>query len=242
MPSRNAHVYSGLASVDVGVLGGHMLRYGVLGLLIERRGYGYELVQRLAARLGSSWQLNRGSVYTALDQLLAAGLIEVVSDGSEALEDHDRVNAPGMSQAGLRDGRAERRSVGKPGTARRSARVIYGATERGVGEFNAWLARPLRRVEPIRSELALKIALAAPENVPPLLASIAHAERLIARSLQVERRDTASGRDSDGWPLAASSFVSAAAAGHLQCELDWLAAVRETLQHMLGENFTASLG
>ncbi len=47
----------------------------VLALVAERRGYGYELVQRFDARLGPAWQLNPSAVYPALDQLERRGLV-----------------------------------------------------------------------------------------------------------------------------------------------------------------------
>ena len=141
-----------------GVLGGGLVKYGVLGLLIEQRGYGYDLVQRLARRLGVTWQLNSSAVYTALDQLEDEKLIEAVPAKAERM-----------------------RPAARP--SRRSERVVYQATERGVAEFRAWLARPSERVDPIRSELQLKVALAGADNVSPPLASIAHEEWLIARHL-----------------------------------------------------------
>ena len=142
-----------------------MLRYGVLGLLIERRGYGYELVQRLSARLGTAWQLNPSAVYTALDQLEDEGLIAAAA-----------VAAP--ADVATSERRSSRRGPGR--------RVVYDATDLGLREFRAWLERPSERVDPIRSELALKVALACPDSVPSLLASIAHEERLILRSLKDE--------------------------------------------------------
>ncbi|HET7341991.1 MAG TPA: PadR family transcriptional regulator [Methylomirabilota bacterium] len=145
-----------------------MLRYGVLGLLIERRGYGYELVQRLGARLGQAWQLNPSAVYAALDQLEDAGLIEAMPQ--------DKAEAPESAANAAASPRARR-------LARRAERVFYRATEAGVAEFDAWLARPSTRVEPIRSELALKLALARPDAVAPLLGAIAHEERLIVQVL-----------------------------------------------------------
>jgi len=50
------------------------LKHAVLALLVERRGYGYELAQRLEQRLGPAWRLNPSAVYPALDQLERAGL------------------------------------------------------------------------------------------------------------------------------------------------------------------------
>ena len=51
------------------------LKHAVLGLVLERRGYGYDLVQRLTDRLGPAWQLTPSAVYFALDQLSDAGAV-----------------------------------------------------------------------------------------------------------------------------------------------------------------------
>jgi DNA-binding PadR family transcriptional regulator len=45
---------------------------------MERRAYGYELVQRLNARVGPGWQLNPSAVYNALDDLQHRGCIRPV--------------------------------------------------------------------------------------------------------------------------------------------------------------------
>ena len=51
------------------------LKHAVLALVVERRGYGYELVQRFEERVGPGWQLNPSAVYPALDQLERGGLV-----------------------------------------------------------------------------------------------------------------------------------------------------------------------
>jgi DNA-binding PadR family transcriptional regulator len=50
------------------------LKHAVLALIAERRGYGYDLVQRFEERVGPGWQLNASAVYPALDQLERGGL------------------------------------------------------------------------------------------------------------------------------------------------------------------------
>jgi DNA-binding PadR family transcriptional regulator len=210
-----------------------LLKYGVLGLLIERRDYGYQLVQRLSERLGAAWQLSPSAVYGALDQLEDAELIAAVQAGGEE-------PAP------------ERRS-------RRAARVVYEATEPGIGEFQAWLARPSVRASPIRSEIQLKVALAGPDNIPPLLASIAQEEWMVAQCLREECRPAglaagqrpsvaalAEDRPEGGqpsaptWPSVATALVSVAAVTRLQGELAWIEVVRETLQRMSREQVDAA--
>jgi len=55
------------------------LKHAVLALVAERRGYGYELVQRFEERVGPGWQLNPSAVYPALDQLERGGLVTSVA-------------------------------------------------------------------------------------------------------------------------------------------------------------------
>lgn len=51
------------------------LKHAILALVLERRGYGYELVQRFQERVGPGWRLNPSAVYPALDQLESDGLV-----------------------------------------------------------------------------------------------------------------------------------------------------------------------
>jgi DNA-binding PadR family transcriptional regulator len=211
-----------------------LVRYGVLGLLIERRGYGYELVQRLRARLGGAWQLNASAVYTALDQLEAEGLIEPAPADEAAL-------APEVG------GRAAARRV-----SRRAARVVYRATDAGRRALEQWMAQPAPRVEPVRSVLALKVALASPDRVPALLASICHEERLIldalgerswapaAAAAAADRHGGVGALPAGRWSAAAAALVNAAAVSRLQAELAWLGAVREVVERLLDEDLAAT--
>ena len=54
------------------------VKHAVLGLLVERRGYGYEIAQRLDRRLGPHLAVAEGTVHSALKTLRNAGHIEVV--------------------------------------------------------------------------------------------------------------------------------------------------------------------
>jgi DNA-binding PadR family transcriptional regulator len=57
----------------------------VLGLVIERPGYGYDLARRLQARFGSSGFAPTG-VYSALDQLSSDGLVRSVGTRAGAAD------------------------------------------------------------------------------------------------------------------------------------------------------------
>jgi DNA-binding PadR family transcriptional regulator len=47
----------------------------LLGLLLERPGYGYELAQRLNERMGPSWKLTPSSIYSVLERLESDQLV-----------------------------------------------------------------------------------------------------------------------------------------------------------------------
>lgn len=47
----------------------------LLGLLLERPGYGYELAQRLNERMGPSWKLTPSSIYSVLERLESEQLV-----------------------------------------------------------------------------------------------------------------------------------------------------------------------
>jgi DNA-binding PadR family transcriptional regulator len=183
-----------------------LLKYAVLGLLLERRGYGYELDQRLAARLGPAWQLSRTAVYGALDQLEQAGLIRgTLRPASSA----DRV-------------------------ARRAGRVVYDPTPEGEAAFASWIAQSAHRCDPIRSALALKVAVARPCDIPALRETVDHAEWLVRRALDDSTR--ASAQLPGGWPARAAELVRGGAQARLRGELAWLASVREALEDACDED------
>lgn len=53
------------------------IKHAVLGLLVERRGYGFELATRLKERLGTGLAVPNGTVYTSLRTLESDGLTQV---------------------------------------------------------------------------------------------------------------------------------------------------------------------
>jgi len=52
------------------------LRAVLLGLVLERPGYGYDLANRLVQRLGETWQIAPKDVYRLLDELHELGLLD----------------------------------------------------------------------------------------------------------------------------------------------------------------------
>ncbi len=193
-----------------------MVKYGILGLLIERRGYGYDLVQRLSIRLGPAWDLSRSAVYAALDQLEGDGHVRSFIRG-----DSGRGSAPGSA----------------PGV-RRVERVIYEPTEHGVAEFHRWLAQPIARAEPVRSELYMKIATSGIDQLPELLDAIRQEEQVAQRRhgecLEATRMLAVhdQGEATTSWSAAGASLINAAATVRVEGELAWIRSARELLERI----------
>lgn len=181
------------------------LKYAVLGALTERRGYGYELVQRLETRLGPAWRLSASTVYAALDQLEAEGWIRSRAEGGRDPERSD-----------------ERRGA---------RRVVYEASEEGRDALAAWLARPSLRAEPIRTELALKLAVARRDDLPVLLDAIAQAAR-VATATRAECAAAAGLGGGRRWEDATAALVGAAAIARLDGELRWLGVAQRALESL----------
>ena len=120
------------------------VKYAVLGLLAQRRGYGYDLVQRFEEQVGPAWQLNAGAIYVALDKLEQEGLVRPIVSG---------------------DGEAP---VTRRRTVRGAPRVIYEATPQGLERFEDWMATG-SSMSPLREELHLKLALSQPRNLSRLI-------------------------------------------------------------------------
>lgn len=92
-----------------------LLESVVLGCVIERPGYGYDLGKRIAARMGPGWQFNPSGVYGSLDRLEAKELVR-----------HE-----------LRES--------MPRSPRSRDRVVYRATDEGVVAFEDWLRSEVRK-------------------------------------------------------------------------------------------------
>lgn len=188
------------------------VKYAVLGLLVQRRGYGYDLVQRFEEQVGPAWQLNAGAVYVALDKLEQDGLVRPV---------------PSEDGAPL----TRRRTV------RGAPRVVYEPTERGVACFEEWMAAD-SSMSPLREELHLKLALSRPVNLPRLIEMTVEQERVCLARLE----DHIGSRSHDellgashAWPAVASGMVRDAEIAHLQATVEWLRRIREAMRCLQDE-------
>jgi DNA-binding PadR family transcriptional regulator len=109
------------------------VNWAVLGLVIERPSYGYEILQRFERNYGELLKLSSPSqIYTALDSLEDRAMIEAASDPS-------------------------------PGAASRQPRLHYRATEQGVRRYQEHLMRQAEEDRRRSSLFARELAALAPE-------------------------------------------------------------------------------
>ncbi|MGN6188125.1 MAG: PadR family transcriptional regulator [Conexibacter sp.] len=118
------------------------VNWAVLGLVIERPSYGYELFQRLERRYGGVLDPPISQIYAALNALERAELIE-------PLPEDEREPVPDEA---LRP------------AAKRQPKVHYRATASGARAFREWVAEQMRD-DPRHVELLRRIAGTAAAGV-----------------------------------------------------------------------------
>jgi DNA-binding PadR family transcriptional regulator len=94
-------------------------KHALLGLLLHRTAYPYELADRLQARLGPAWAINSGQLYQTIRRLEQDGLIKQV-DG--VVEGHDDRHVFAITESGVEE--FERWFSHSGGAARLSRRPL----------------------------------------------------------------------------------------------------------------------
>lgn len=202
------HVYGLLAGLRAAPMS---LKLAVLGLLVERRGYGYDLARRFEDRVGPGWQLNEGAIYVALDNLQRDGFVRHVPD-----------DLP---------------STGKRRTHRGAPRVMYEATPKGSAEFEAWMVSPSLRA-PVREELHLKLALSRVEHLPRLVEISVEQERSCLERLESYAgalRFEELIRTVAPWEAVSAVMVRDAEIAYLKATVEWLRRIREAMQWLVDQ-------
>lgn len=189
-------------------------KHAVLGLVIERPGYGYDLARRLRERFGSSGFAPTG-VYSALDQLSAEGLVR--------------------SAGSLAGNRAERVPE------RAAPRTIYEATEEGRDQFDRWMLSTSSLAN-VRDELNMKLTLSRPRDLPGLIElACSQEEQCLARIEALKRLDvpaeSVQGRSDGGldWTQVSGLLVRDAEVRQLQARVEWLQRVGVIMARLAGQ-------
>lgn len=172
---------------------------------MRRRGYGYQLHDRLRELLTDVFGFSETAVYPALQALEKRRLIVEV-DRAPSRRD-DRWSNP---------------------------RIIYAATPAGERFYRDWIAQPTRKTF-LREELHLKLIGAGPSDVPAMLAALDAVEDDCCRQLSeivahplVERQP---GGQGSGGGFGAI-LVQDALVTHLQATLEWVERSRSALTHV----------
>jgi DNA-binding PadR family transcriptional regulator len=165
----------------------------VLGLIVERPDYGYSLLRRFDEPFGGAG-FAESIVYSALGALEKEGSIEPVGE----------------------------RKTGA-GRRRDTRNVIYGATPRGVRQFDAWMAdsSPLA---PTRDELRMKLVFCEPRHVPRLIElAWAQEQQYLDRLRQLQRlEERVALEDCTTLPQALEALLLGEDAAFLQMKIEQL--------------------
>ncbi len=122
------------------------VNWALLGLVIQRPSYGYELVQRFEQTYGDAIELSsRSHIYGAIDSLVGRGLIERVP--SEAVKEQDA----------------------------RQPRPRYRATDAGICGYEQWLIDYLEDDQRRARIFARQLSALRPEHALRLLSRLSEA-------------------------------------------------------------------
>lgn len=122
------------------------VNWGLLGLVIERESYGYELAQRFERIFGDALQLSsRSHIYEAIDSLASRGLIE---QAPPQIVEEDQVRQP---------------------------RPHYRATKEGICSYEHWLLGYLEEDQRRARIFARQLAALGPEHALRVLSRLSEA-------------------------------------------------------------------
>lgn len=139
----------GMAGVEAGAAGTHQamrspINWALLGLVLQRPSYGYELVQRFERVHGEAIELSSPSqIYTALDALVDRALVELIP--AEEPVRRTPKGPPSRAQA-----------------SGRQPKPNYRATAAGVRAYEQWLVCQARQERRRSRMFAQQLAALAP--------------------------------------------------------------------------------
>lgn len=183
------------------------VNWAVLGLLLERPSYGYELHQRLARRFPADvLDPLLSHVYAALNVMERAGYIE-------PLPGADEDEWPGAAH--------ERR---------RQPKVHYRVTPEGARAFRVWLAAELRS-DPGQVEFVRRVALAAGMGRVGLMNELVDAyEDACVREAQTLPLPGADGLPATSPDVLVRRLTVAARRAALEGQMAWLRYARKEIE------------
>lgn len=183
-------------------------KHALLGLLLHRPAYRYQLGERLEERLGPAWSINSGQLYQTIGRMCEEGLIERI-DGE--VEDQDERHVFAITPSGVAE--FDRWFEEIRGGARLLRRPLL---------VKIALAGPERQKD------ALKQIEAYERDCAARLAVLSHQRDEIPETPEVGSRVRA---DQVFLRLGLSADVA-----HLECELGWARHAHERVSWLLTED------
>lgn len=117
-------------------MAGMSLRHGILGLLSERPGSGYDLLSKFQVSLDNVWPATQSQLYGELNKLAKDGLIEVTATGARGRKEY------ALTDAGLAELRRWMTDVRPKGVVRNDMLLrVFFLGEISPSEARAFLER-----------------------------------------------------------------------------------------------------
>ncbi len=188
------------------------IQHAVLGLVIERPGYGYELAQRLEERVGNL-RASKAAVYPALRKLKGDGLIQERQTRRAAVAD-----VPVYKQV-----------------------TWYEATDAGRAHLHEWIETPTEPA-PLRDEVHIKIAFASLEELPGLVEQTRELEKAyLARIEELgSRTDVDALLDARGWQPIGQVWLRRTEVAYLTVAIESLQDARGKMKQIIKRRGIAS--
>lgn len=119
--------------------------------------------------------------------------------------------------------------AGPEGASERSG-PIWQLTDEGTSELERWFSVRSEDVEPLRSDLLAKLAVAEPGDARELLHAIDWYERELTTRIQTDVTARRGGLSEASWSHDIERCIADNALLHRDAELNWIRRVREVVQ------------
>ncbi len=161
-------------------------KHALLGLLLHRPAYRYQLGDRLQKRLGPAWKINSGQLYQTIKRMQEDGLIERIDD---AADDQDERHVFAITVAGADE--FERWFEEGTGGARLLRRpLLVKITLAGPERLES----ALKQIDAYEQECAARVKELSQREGRDSGSGIAGARRRRAAQIRAERRHLLRGR------------------------------------------------
>lgn len=138
------------------------VRTAVLAFLVERPGYGYEIMQYLETKTNGMWRPSPGSIYPTLQQLEDEGMVDS--------EERDGRRVYALTTAGTRDAKAHLAEQGMPWDRAQEKFAAVEEIKRELTQLESATTEVLKLGDTERRDRAIELIRATRKSLYHLLA------------------------------------------------------------------------